>query len=80
MVLRYFCFMATLYCNYRILDRLLNSYLFSLYGILGDSHKVTHHTRVSYCFGFQLVASAFHNISVKLDFVSLSRSFFILLL
>jgi len=72
MVLRYFCFMATLYCKYRILDRLLISCLFSLYGIPGDSYKITHHT--------QLVASAFHNISIKLDFVSLPRSFFILLL
>jgi len=80
MVLRYFCFMATLYCKYRVPERLLISYLFSLYGILGDSYKITHHTRVSYCFGFQLVGSAFHNISIKLDFVSLSLTFFMLLL
>ena len=36
--------------------------------------KSTHHTRAIYCFGFQIVVSASHNISI--NSVSLLRAFF----
>ena len=66
-VLRYFSFTATLYFKYKVLKRLIINY-----------QLLTHHTRASYCFGFQIVVSASHNISI--NSVSLFRAFFFYIL